>query len=323
MKWTILISPVLLATAVPALPQPQRNNQAQLTEDGLPLRLVTFNIRFDATYREPGEKPWWDIFCNTWPSRCRMPHVSSHLRSLVATAPRGSRTIISLQEALKNQLHDIQSRLGSSWAHIGVGRDDGKSKGEHCPILYDTTALRLIHAETKWLSDTPDKVSKMKGTGHPRVVTIGVFEDLATGERFIHANTHLEAWVGDARAEQVKVVVAQLRGVQEKYGPLPVSLAGDFNSAPGEDAYETMLQSGYMKELWDVAEHGARAGVYETTYTTFTPGQEESRLDFLWVGPNEDQYEVRKYEIMNNVEKGMYISDHRAVVGDVFLKKSE
>jgi len=319
MKWTILLSPLLLATAVPALPQGKP--QVQLTQDGLPLRLVTFNIRFDSG-SEAGEKPWWDIFCNTWPGRCRMPHVASHLRSLVASAPRGASTIISLQEALKNQLSDIQVRLGSSWAHIGVGRDNGKSKGEHCPILYDTNALHLIHSETKWLSSTPDKAgSKIKGTGHPRIVTIGVFEDRASGERFIHANTHLEAWIGDARAEQVRIALEQLQHVQKKYGPLPVSLAGDFNSAPGEDAYETMLQSGYMKELWDIATYDTRKGIYETTYTTFRPGQEESRLDFLWVGTDQDRYELREYEIMNHVDKGMYISDHRSVVGDVFLKR--
>lgn len=321
MKWTTPLTPALLvAAAVHALPQ---RDQAQLTGEGVALRLVTFNIRFDGTNLEAGERPWWDALCDMGYDyeHCRMPQVVNHLRDLVTSAPPGASTLISLQEVLSHQRADVQANLGASWASIGVGRDDGRHKGEHCPILYDTRLLRLVHSETKWLSETPDKPSRMPGTNNPRVVTIGVFEDRASGERFIHANTHLDAWVGDARAAQVRVVVECLRDVRSRFGPLPVSLAGDFNSQPGEDAYETMRQSGYMRELWDLAKPGARGGVFEATYTTFSPGQDESVLDFIWVGPDdEDLFEVRGYHVMSNVEGEMFFSDHRAVVGDVVLK---
>ena len=57
---------------------------------------------------------------------------------------------------LHNQLLDLQSLLGSSYSHVGVGRDDGLKKGEHSPIFYDNTLFGLVDWKTIWLSDTPD-----------------------------------------------------------------------------------------------------------------------------------------------------------------------
>jgi hypothetical protein len=41
------------------------------------------------------------------------------------------------QEVLHNQLHDLEALLGPRFGHVGVGRDDGKTRGEYSPIFYD------------------------------------------------------------------------------------------------------------------------------------------------------------------------------------------
>ncbi|OLN96888.1 hypothetical protein CCHL11_02359 [Colletotrichum chlorophyti] len=307
MQLKTLLAPLLLAPAVLA--------------QGLPVRVVTFNIRYDAGSRESGEKPWWDLFCSISKSRCRQPHVIDALKNIAAGTPNGGVTVIGLQEVLNNQLNDIQNGLGSGWAHTGVGRDDGKKAGEYSPIFYRPDSLRLIHSETKWLSTTPDVAGSISwNSGSKRIVTIAVFEHIASGKRFIHANTHLDNASSQARTEGIKVVVSKIQAVQATYGPLGVSLTGDFNSDPNGDAYRTLSATGFVDELYNLATPDQRIGPNQLTYTTFTPNNGGSRIDFIWLGPKSaKKYSVQRYEIISNNVDGMLISDHRPVVGDVTL----
>ncbi|KAG8157374.1 hypothetical protein KVR01_012758 [Diaporthe batatas] len=258
----------------------------------LPLRLISFNIRYAATSLEANEKPW----------STRRPLLINQLSGL--------------QEVLNNQLTDIKSGLGSQWAHLGVGRDDGATQGEYSPILYRTDVLKVLYSETKWLSPTPDVVSFGWGAGSRRIVTIGVFEHIATGKRFIHANTHLDNVSSQARSEGIKVVVSRMQAAQQTYGQLPVSLTGDFNSAPNGDAYSTLVGLNYVEDLWDLAPH---IGTNQLTYTGFSQtGQ--SRIDYIWIGPESAlPYTAQAIEIVGNYVDGVYVSDHRMVVGDVVV----
>lgn len=269
----------------------------------LPLRLITFNIRYAATSLEANEKPW----------STRRPLL---INQVAAQAAEASTTVIGLQEVLNNQLNDIKSGLGSQWAHIGVGRDDGATQGEYSPILYRTDVLRVLYSEVKWLSPTPDVVSYGWGAGSRRIVTIGVFEHIATGTRFIHANTHLDNVSSQARSEGIKVVVSRMKAVQQTWGQLPVSLTGDFNSDPNGDAYSTLAGLNYVEDLWNLAAH---VGTNQLTYTGFSQtGQ--SRIDYIWIGPKDVlPYTPQTIEIVGNYVDGVFISDHRMVVGDVVV----
>lgn len=269
----------------------------------LPLRIITFNIRYAATSLETNEKPW----------STRRPLLINQVADQAAEA---STTIIGLQEVLNNQLIDIKSGLGSQWAHIGVGRDDGATQGEYSPILYRTDVLRVLYSEVKWLSPTPDVVSFGWGAGSRRIVTIGVFEHIATGKRFIHANTHLDNVSSQARTEGIKVVVSRIKAVQQTWGPLPVSLTGDFNSAPNGDAYSTLAGLNYVEDLWNLATH---VGTNQLTYTAFSQTG-VSRIDFICIGPEDVlPYTVQTIEILGNYVDGVFVSDHRMVVGDVAI----
>ena len=67
-------------------------------------------------------------------------------------------SIFGIQEGLLNQVEWIDSTL-RNYNYIGVGRDDGKGKGEFCAIYFDTTRYEVMESSTFWLSDTPNKVS--------------------------------------------------------------------------------------------------------------------------------------------------------------------
>lgn len=282
-----------------------------MVQSTLPLRIVTWNIRWATPVRETNEQPW----------STRAPLVVSTLSRTAADTPHA--VVVGMQEATAAQLADIKTGLGPAWAHIGVGRDDGNEAGEFSPILYRPSALRLLYNETKWLSPTPDRPSYGWGAGSRRVVTVGVFEHVATGRRFVAANTHLDNLSPRARREGVKVALDRLRAVQREYGPegqaaaLPVSLTGDFNSEPGQDAYAAVAGSGGLGELYELADEPRRVGPYET-YTSFSSRQKGSRIDFAWLGPAAGkQWTVRRYEVVDNVVDGVYASDHRMVFGDV------
>ncbi|KAI8963642.1 Endonuclease/exonuclease/phosphatase [Daldinia sp. FL1419] len=275
----------------------------------LPLRIVSFNIRYAATSLDKNEKPWED----------RRTGAINLLKTVTANASAdGGVAVLGLQEVLDSQLNDIQNGLGDDvWTHYGFGRDDGAKKGEYNPIFYRTDVLKLLYSEQKWLSPTPDKVSFGWGAGSRRVSVIAVFEDIKTGKRFIHANTHLDNVSSQARSEGIKVVVSRIKAVQDEYGPLGVTLTGDFNSEPGEDAYTTLDNMEYLSEVWNSG--AKRLGPYDLTYTGFsTTGQ--SRIDFVWFGPKDEKwYSAEQVEFLNNDVDDVFISDHRPVVADFTL----
>lgn len=226
---------------------------------------------------------------------------------------------MGLQEVLEHQLNDIMGAIGSDWASIGVGRDDGKSGGEFNPIIYRKDIFEAEHSETKWLSLTPDKPSKDWNSGSNRIVNIAVLKHIPTGRRFIHANTHLDNASGEARTNQIGVAVDMIKAVDTQFGPnLPVTLTGDFNAGEGDAAYTTLVGEKYVDDLFKVASAGQRSG----QTATFTGFRDEfsSRIDYIWIGPQgRNAFTVNGYKTVENFVNGVKISDHRPVVGDVTL----
>lgn len=287
----------------------------------LSLRVVTNNIRYAATGNEY-EKPW----------SVRGPLLIKQLNSTVSSSSSSSSIpIIGMQEVLHAQLVDVNNGLGGSseWKYIGTGRDDGKEKGEYCPIFYREKDVKLLDSTQKWLSPTPDVPSYWPGAGSRRYVVVGFFEDKASGTRFVAANTHLDNQSVEARREGVRILLGVLRDVLGKWRrDLPVALTGDFNSEPGEgdgDAYAAMVEDGLLHDAYDVAEEKVRFGPYET-YTGFVPDkvpEVSSRIDFVWVGggnSSDTTWDVLRYEVVDNNVDGVYVSDHRSVFADIALK---
>ena len=80
--------------------------------------------------------------------------------------------VFGVQEAKPEQLRYMVSRM-PDYEYIGVGRDDGKTKGEHSAIFYRKGDFKLLEQGTFWLSETPDEVSYGWGAKHHRICTWG------------------------------------------------------------------------------------------------------------------------------------------------------
>ncbi|KAL5614203.1 hypothetical protein BROUX41_000042 [Berkeleyomyces rouxiae] len=306
MKLSLFSAPLILA--------------AQIAAETLPLRVISFNIRYDAGDRQDGEKPWNHGLCGVQADRCRRNLLVKQLNGAASGVASGGASVVGLQEVLEDQLEDILGDLGNSWKHVGVGRDNGKGKGEFVPILYRSEDLEVVHSEVKWLSESPDKPSTAWGAKTKRIVTLAVFKHLRTGHQFIHANTHLDNVSSEARSKGIKAVVDHIKALQGTYGPLDVSLTGDFNSAPGGDAYQALVEMGFVADSYNLASPSAHVGPLGNTFTGFQSGLATSRIDFVWLGGSgtqEQPYTVTRYENMDNLVENVFISDHRLVSVDV------
>ncbi|POS74248.1 endonuclease/Exonuclease/phosphatase [Diaporthe helianthi] len=284
-----------------------------------PLRLISFNIRYDNTDLSFGdlELGWLGLPCAGDQTLCRAPGVIDTLAN--QTDEVSSVAVVGLQEVLGHQLNDIMGALGADWASIGVGRDDGKGGGEFNPIIYRRDVFEAEHSETKWLSLTPDTPSKDWGSSSNRLVEIAVFRHVATGRRFIHANTHLDHQSGEARTNQIGVAVDMIKAVDARFGPnLPVTMTGDFNAGDRDPAYTALVNERYVDDLYTMFgfDPSRRTG-QPATFTGFAD-EFSSRIDYVWIGPQgSNAFSVNAYKTVDNVVNGVKVSDHRAVVGDI------
>lgn len=296
--------------------------------DPIPIRLLTHNIRYATNSPFKGEELW----------HIRKSRLIAELRFNTGHC---SESFICLQEVLHEQLHDILSCLNgnrTTWTYIGVGRDDGYQAGEYSPILYQPSVWQLQSYETVWLSKTPDRPSKSWDAASIRILTIGVFQHSHSKKTIIAMNTHLDDQGSISRLEAAKIILERISHFMSKpdrsTAP-PIFLAGDLNSEPDQEAYKVVTsEESPMCDLQDMIPENQRYGD-QKTFTGF--GHERSppkRIDFLFLNHqkpsaftqngasvNEAQrWSVEEYAVLaNQFDDGIYCSDHRAVVGDLFL----
>ncbi len=171
-------------------------------------KLITYNIRYD----NPNDGD------NIWENR------KSKLAGLLNYYEP---SFFGIQEGLLHQVEFLDSSL-PAYEYIGVGRDDGKQKGEYCAIFYDTRTYKVIMDSTFWLSETPDIPSNGWDANLNRICTYGLFENLHTKERIWVMNTHFDHRGKMARENSARLISERVELINEDN--LPLVLMGDFNA---------------------------------------------------------------------------------------------
>ena len=136
------------------------------------LKVISYNIR----YNNPNDG------INVWENR-----KSTIANFLIDESP----DFIGLQEVKHSQLLFLLESM-INYDFIGVGRDDGKTKGEYSPIFYNKNKFIVLSQNTFWLSPTPKKVSVGWDASMERICTYGLFENIKTKEKFLVFNTHFD-----------------------------------------------------------------------------------------------------------------------------------
>ena len=200
--------------------------------------------------------------------------------------------IFGAQEVLHNQLQDLLRNL-DNYDYIGVGRNDGATKGEYAPIFYRKDRMRCLDKGWFWISETPDVVaSKGWDANQCRICTWGKFEDKSTKWQFYFFNVHMDHRGVVARREGAKLILAKMK---ELCGDAPYILTGDFNVDQYNEIFDIFTKSGMLVDTYAAAKH--RMVPNGTVNRFLIDFGTESRIDHILVSPHFRTYE---YGVLTN-----------------------
>ena len=260
-----------------------------------PINAMSFNIRYDNP--EDGAQNW-----------------HHRKENVVRMLNFYDLDIIGMQEVLVSQLNYLKDNL-KDYQAIGVGREDGKEKGEFAPVFFRKDRFKELKSGTFWLSETPEKVSKGWDAALERIATWIVLKDKTTGKDFIFMNTHF-----DHRGKQARIESAKL--LKTKATVLAVGkqliLTGDFNLVPESEGIQTIIKPDGKNTLVN------SSSVAEITYgpnwtsTGFKnrPFDQRRVIDYIFL---KNIKTVNRYAVIAEKLNDLQLSDHCPVFVQVEL----
>ena len=214
-------------------------------------------------------------------------------------------SIFGIQEGLLSQVSFIDSAL-IKYDYVGVGRDDGKTKGEFCAIYYDTTRFKIGENSTFWLSETPNVVSVGWDAALERICTYGLFKDKNSGKEFWVFNTHFDHLGVISRKRSSSLILKKINELNRR--SLPVILMGDLNSLPASDPIKVLKNSlvdGLQISLENLEGPEGTFNGFDMTLAI------EKRIDYIFT----ENIKVLTYRhIDDRLENNRHISDHLPVM---------
>jgi endonuclease/exonuclease/phosphatase family metal-dependent hydrolase len=191
--------------------------------------------------------------------------------------------ICGMQEVTHEQLVYLRKSI-SQYDYVGVGRTDGKDKGEATPVFYRKDKYKALDKGNFWLSETPDVVgSKGWDAALERVASWVKLKDKKTGRIFMAVNTHLDHMGKVARRESAKLI---MRKIQEIVGDNPAVVTGDFNVTEQDEAYTTMITNEFkMNDAYHMTENNTGVSYTWHNFCRIPPEKAE-KIDYIFITPN-------------------------------------
>ena len=257
-----------------------------------PLRVMTFNLRYDT----PNDG------ANAWPNRRELL-----MRTIRAFDP----DLLGAQEALAFQCDELRREL-SAHAFVGVGRDDGKLKGEFSPIFYRADRFERIDSGQFWLSESPDVPgSKSWDSAFPRLATwVRLRDRRAGGHALLYLNTHSDHAGPEARLRSARRIRDRIRSLA---GPgVAVVMTGDLNCTEDDEPYAVLIGRGDDALLLTDAYRATypERQTDEATFHGFRGTIAGSRIDFVF---HTSQFATLDAAIDRVHEAEVFASDHYPV----------
>ncbi|MBO7068489.1 MAG: endonuclease/exonuclease/phosphatase family protein [Bacteroidaceae bacterium] len=218
--------------------------------------------------------------------------------------------VCGMQEVTYVQLEYLRKSL-PEYDYVGVGRTDGKKKGEATPVFYRKDKYKALDKGNFWLSQTPDVVgSKGWDAALERVASWVKLKDRKTGKVFMAVNTHFDHVGKVARRESAKLI---MRKIQEIVGDRPAVVTGDFNITEEDEAYKTMVTNEFkMNDAYHMTDnHTGATGTWHS-FCQIPPSKVE-KIDFIFITPN---IKVTHTHIEKE-NKDRQISDHNPHYADL------
>jgi endonuclease/exonuclease/phosphatase family metal-dependent hydrolase len=272
----------------------------------LKLNVMSFNIRTGSA--DDGQNSWnfrremvYDILRNHNPS------------------------IVGLQEALRFQIDETRQAV-PEYGEIGVGRDDGRTGGEYCAILYQKELFDLNESGTFWFSNTPEVPgSSHWGNANVRICTWARFMPKKSKKAFYVFNLHLDHISQPSREKSVLLLARRIG--ERKYKERFVVM-GDFNSGEDNPAIRYMKgdtslgdgstgpqeNSSPMIDTFRVI-HPDAAEV--GTFNRFKGIRTGDKIDYIFITPD---VRVLDAQIIYDNTDGRYPSDHFPITAKIEIK---
>ena len=254
------------------------------TEQTPDLEILSYNIRYDNP--EDGKNQW-----------------KFRKETLMGYFLKNTPDVVGMQEVLHNQLNDLTSTL-EDYAYVGVGREDGKTKGEYSPVFYRKSALNLLESDTFWLSETPEQISVGWDAAHERICTFARFEHRQTKKQLWVFNTHFDHVGVMARVEAANLILKKIKQLNPE--GLPTIVTGDFNLTPETQPIQ-IFQAAFQDVLLELPKSDFTYG----TFTGFdTENNAERRIDYIF----QKGFTVKKAaQLWIKTPEGRWASDHHPV----------
>ena len=252
------------------------------------LTVLSYNIRYDNP--NDGENQW----------KYRKERVASYIKEI-------SPDIIGMQEVLEPQLVFLDVSL-KEFSYVGVGREDGKTKGEYSPILYNSNRLTLLQTDTFWLSETPKVISVGWDAALERICTYAQFKHKETGQKFWVFNTHFDHIGELARIQSAKLIHQKIKMLNTNN--FPVIITGDFNLTP-DTAPIKIFQNAYVDVMQKTPTNANNYGTF-TGFDKLSNGEE--RIDYIF---QKGLKTLKSTHIWLKTTSGGWASDHHPVQ-DIF-----
>lgn len=256
------------------------------------LKVMTYNIRLNTT----------SDGVNSWPNR--KEKVADLIKKIDADA-------FGVQEALHDQMQDLQKAL-PDYAFVGVGRDDGKEKGEYTAIFYKTSKLKVLKSDSFWLSETPEiPGSKGWDAAITRMATHAIFQDIKTKHEFLFLTTHFDHIGVEARKKSAEMLAMTFSGLGSEQS-MPTVFCGDLNIKPDDKAY-ALIKEKSKGVLQDARPSNNMQG----TFCGFEKDKMECVIiDYIFHTPD---INIEKFEVIQENDGQYYPSDHLPVVATIKL----
>ena len=251
----------------------------------------------------------YNIYHN-FPSSRNLEHV---LQSIASE----NTDIFGCNEANAKWMGLLTAKFKGDYTCVKGENHKGDDTGDYCPIFFKTDKFDLIESGSRWLSDTPDVVSKFDESHTPRNFTYAVLADKRTGIRFMYIQAHLENNQAGfdsttARIKQSRV----LRSFLDVYASFPIIVGGDCNTTRITDLSPLLDQKLGLANASDVAAEKKESGTWVGgSFQAISGGV----LDYFFVTVR--NVSVLRYEAVDNMIDGKYPSDHIPVRIDAIIAK--